>query len=113
MFPVSEQALYLGAALASVPSILVRPGWPVSQARTILVHPEPRGHMILPSGGVIVSSSAGGWWHTAGAVCTWLVLRVPRQYISIQTGLLGQAEMATVATWESESATTGTWEAES
>ena len=27
-------------------------------------------------------------------VCTWLVLRVPRQYISTQTGLLGQAEMA-------------------
>ena len=46
-------------------------------------------------------------------MCTWLVLRVPRQYISTQTGLLGQAEMATVATWESESATTGTWEAES
>ncbi len=27
-------------------------------------------------------------------MCTWLVLRVPRQYISTQTGLLGQAEMA-------------------
>jgi hypothetical protein len=25
---------------------------------------------------------------------TWLVLRVPRQYTSTQTGLLGQAEMA-------------------
>ena len=52
-------------------------------------------------------------WRGEGGVCTWLVLRVPRQYISTQTGLLGQAEMATVATWESESATTGTWEAES
>jgi hypothetical protein len=33
-------------------------------------------------------------WRGEGGVCTWLVLRVPRQYISTQTGLLGQAEMA-------------------
>ena len=33
-------------------------------------------------------------WRGEGGVCTWLVLRVPRQYISIQTGLLGQAGMA-------------------
>ena len=33
-------------------------------------------------------------WRGEGGVCTWLVLRVPRQYISTQTGLLGQAGMA-------------------
>ena len=31
-------------------------------------------------------------WRGEGGVCTWLVLRVPRQYISTQTGLLGEAQ---------------------
>jgi hypothetical protein len=28
-------------------------------------------------------------WRGEGGVCTWQVLRVPRQYIGTQTGLLG------------------------
>jgi hypothetical protein len=56
-----------------------------------------------------------------GGVCTWLVLRVPRQYISTQTGLLGQAEMADgvdlrcpgLLITVGARAGTGTWEAKS
>jgi hypothetical protein len=34
------------------------------------------------------------WDYQLGLLCTYPVLRVPRQYTSTQTGLLGQAEMA-------------------
>ena len=60
-------------------------------------------------------------WRGEGGVCTWLVLRVPRQYISTQTGLLGQAEMADgvdlrcpgLLITVGARAGTGTWEAKS
>ena len=60
-------------------------------------------------------------WRGERGVCTWRVLRVPHQYISTQTGLLGQAEMADgvdlrcpgLLITVGARAGTGTWEAKS
>ena len=56
-----------------------------------------------PSGAAIAPNPNQG--HDFGSieffflVCTWLVLRVPSQYSSTQTGLPGQAEKAVKTRW--------------
>jgi hypothetical protein len=42
----------------------------------------------------VYGGTATSWDYQLGLLCAYLVLRVPRQHASTQTGLVGQAEMA-------------------